>query len=70
MSAAGTEIQSQAHAHTLAAAAAKAAPPVVVSGATIAGVGVNEIVLWLTAVYLVIQIAHLAWKWCKEAREK
>lgn len=70
MSAAGTELQSQAHEHTLAAAAAKAAPPVVVSGATIAGVSVNEIVLWLTAVYLCIQIAHLAWRWCKEARDK
>lgn len=62
------EFTKAAHDHTLGATAAKVAPPVMVSGATIAGVPMADIVLWLTAFYLVIQIVYLAWKWQKEYR--
>lgn len=60
----------EARDHALAAAAAKAAPPVGVSGAMIAGVPMADIVLWLTAAYLVLQIGYLGWKWYGEARQK
>lgn len=59
-------IEGAAREHAVAAAAAKAAPPVAVSGAMIAGVPMSEIVLWLTALYLVVQICYLSWKWFKE----
>lgn len=55
--------------HALGAAAAKAAPPVAVSGAMIAGVQMADIVLWLTMIYLVVQIGYLGWKWIREWRE-
>lgn len=42
---------------------AKAAPPVTVAGATVAGVEVNELILWATLVYLVLQIAFLLYRW-------
>jgi hypothetical protein len=43
---------------TAAAIAAKAAPPVGVSLATVAGYQVSELVLWATLVYTVLMIAH------------
>ncbi len=47
----------------IAAEAAKATPPVTVAGATLAGVTVNELILWATLVYLVLQIAFLLYRW-------
>lgn len=40
------------------AIAAKAAPPVSVSIASIAGVQVSEILLWATLIYTVLMIGH------------
>jgi len=47
----------------IAAEAAKAAPPVTVAGATVAGVQVNDLILWATLVYIVLQIAFLLYRW-------
>lgn len=47
----------------IAAEAAKATPPVTVAGATLAGVTVNELILWATLLYLVLQIAFLLYRW-------
>lgn len=47
----------------IAAEAAKAAPPVTVAGATLAGVTVHDLILWATLVYLVLQIAFLLYRW-------
>ncbi len=47
----------------IAAEAAKATPPVTVAGATLAGVTVNELILWATLIYLVLQIAFLLYRW-------
>jgi hypothetical protein len=47
----------------IAAEAVKAAPPITVAGATVAGVPVNELILWATLVYLVLQIAFLVYRW-------
>lgn len=60
----------EARDHAVAAAAAKAAPPTAVSGAMIAGVPMSDIVLWLTAAYLVLQISYLAWKWWTESNQR
>jgi hypothetical protein len=43
--------------------AAKAAPPVTIVGATIAGMQVNDLILWATLVYLVLQIGFLLYRW-------
>lgn len=45
-------------AETAATVAAKITPPATVSLATIAGVQVNEILLWATLVYTVLMIGH------------
>lgn len=45
--------------------AAKAAPPVTVAGATIAGIQINDLILWATLIYLVLQIAFLLYRWHK-----
>ena len=42
---------------------AKAAPPVTVAGATIAGMQVNDMILWATLLYLVLQIGFLLYRW-------
>jgi hypothetical protein len=47
----------------IASEAAKAAPPVTVAGATIAGMQVNDLILWATLVYLVLQIGFLLYRW-------
>ena len=45
------------------AEAAKAAPPVTVAGATVAGVQVNDMILWATLTYIVLQIGFLLYRW-------
>lgn len=45
-------------AETGAALIAKAAPPVSVSIASIAGIQVSEILLWATLVYTILMIGH------------
>lgn len=42
---------------------AKATPPVTVAGATVAGVQVNQMILWATLVYIVLQICFLLYRW-------
>jgi hypothetical protein len=42
---------------------AKAAPPVTVAGATVAGMQVNDMILWATLLYLVLQIGFLLYRW-------
>jgi hypothetical protein len=49
----------------LIAEGAKAAPPVTVVGATVAGVQVNDLILWATLIYLVLQIGFLLYRWHK-----
>jgi hypothetical protein len=49
----------------LTAEAMKAAPPVTVAGATVAGIQVNDLILWATLVYVVLQIAFLLYRWHK-----
>lgn len=41
--------------------AAKASPPIVVTGLAIAGVSLQEWVYVLTIVYLILQIGHFVW---------
>ncbi len=53
------------HAESIATIAAKAAPPITVSLATIGGVQVSEILLWATLIYTLMMIGHKAfaiWK--------
>lgn len=45
--------------HQQAVDVAKAAPPITVTTATIAGYSVNELLLWLTVVYTALQILLL-----------
>jgi hypothetical protein len=47
----------------VAAEAAKATPPITVAGATVAGVQVNDLILWATLIYLVLQIGFLLFRW-------
>lgn len=61
-------IQETTHDHVVAGAAAKAAPPVGVSTAYLAGVPVSDLVLWLTAFYLILQIAYLLWRWHRDRK--
>ncbi|WCA46297.1 pinholin [Caulobacter phage BL198] len=42
-------------------AATKAAPPAIVSGMTMFGLPLNEVVLLLTALYTVLQIGWFIW---------
>jgi hypothetical protein len=42
---------------------AKATPPVTVAGATVAGVQVNDLILWATLVYIILQIGFLLYRW-------
>ncbi|CAM0032120.1 holin [Vibrio phage D530] len=43
----------------------RAAPPVVVTGLSVYGVTLPDIVSGLTIVYLIIQISYVSWKWFK-----
>lgn len=51
---------------TAAAVAAKTAPPVGVSLATVAGYQVSELVLWATLVYTILMIGHKVYQIYKE----
>jgi len=51
------------HRSELTAEALRAAPPVTVAGATIAGVPLNDLILWATLLYLVLQIGFLLYRW-------
>jgi len=48
--------------------AAKVAPPVGVSLATVAGYQVGELVLWATLVYTVLMICHKCYQIYKEVK--
>ena len=50
--------------------AAKAAPPVTVSLATVFGVPVNELLLWATLIYTVLMIAHKLYTIVHDVAEK
>ena len=43
--------------------ALKAAPPLTVTGATLLGVPVSDLVMWATLIYLGLQIGFLLYKW-------
>jgi hypothetical protein len=50
--------------------AAKAAPPVMVYVYSwLHDLTINSVVGYLTAGYLILQAAHLLWKWRREARK-
>lgn len=51
--------------HEVSSEIARAAPPTAVIGASVAGVPLNDIILWATLVYLVLQIVFLARRWWK-----
>jgi hypothetical protein len=53
---------------TVSAAAAKVAPPVSVSIATLMGYQVSEIVLWGTLIYTVLLIGQKIWHIYKELK--
>ncbi len=59
---------SQQTAETGAAIVAKAAPPAGVSLATVAGIQVNEILLWVTLIYTVLMIGHKLYQIYKEIK--
>lgn len=53
--------------HEIATEAAKAAPPVTVTGwAWLAGVPVDKLLGWATLVYVVLQASYLLWRWVRE----
>ena len=53
-----------------AAIVAKAAPPITVSIASIAGISVSEIVLWATLVYTMLMIGHKIFQIYKDVTSK
>lgn len=53
--------------HDVTAEAVKAAPPLAVSGAVLGGMHVNELIAWATLIYIVAQIAFLAFRWWRIA---
>lgn len=57
---------SQHTSETGAALATKAAPPISVSLATVAGYQVSEILLWATLLYTVLMIGHKLYQIYKE----
>ena len=46
-------------------ASVRATPPVVVTGLSVYGVTLPDVVSGLTIVYLVVQISYVSWKWYK-----
>lgn len=54
---------------TAVSAGAKVAPPIAVAGAVAGGANLDRLVVILTVVYLVGQIAYLAWRWVREWRQ-
>lgn len=55
---------------TAAAVAAKVAPPVGVSLATVAGFQVSELVLWATLIYTVLMIGHKVYQIYQDVTKK
>lgn len=51
------------------ALATKAAPPVTISLATVAGYQVSELVLWATLIYTTLMIGHKIYSIYKDIRE-
>lgn len=49
---------------------AKAAPPLSVSLATVAGISVNEILLWATLIYTMLMIGHKIYAIYKDVTER
>lgn len=49
---------------------AYSAPPVVATGAVLAGLTLNEWVATATIAYIVLQAAYLGWKWYQEYKAK
>lgn len=60
---------SQHSAETISTIAAKSAPPVTASLATLAGYQVSEILIWATLIYTLLMIGHKIWQIIKELRE-
>lgn len=46
--------------------AVKAAPPVTVAGANLAGIPLPELVQWATLIYVLVMAGHQLWKWYRE----
>jgi len=59
-----------AHEETTAAAASKAALPVGVSVATIFGVQVSDVLVWMTLIYTLLLIIHKVWVMYKDFKKK
>ena len=57
-------------AETGVALATKAAPPVTVSLATVAGYQVSELVLWATLIYTTLMIGHKVYQIYQDVAEK
>jgi hypothetical protein len=55
---------------TAAAVATKAALPVGVSLATIFGMQVSDLLMWMTLIYTVLLIVHKVWLMFKDFRKK
>lgn len=53
-----------------AAIAAKLAPPASVSLATVMGIPVSEILMWVTLVYTVVMLGHKLYQIYQEVRSK
>ena len=60
----------QQTAETMSGMAAKAAAPVTVSIATVAGYQVSELLLWATLIYTVLMIAHKLYSIYKDVMGK
>lgn len=48
--------------------AAKAAPPLAVVGANLAGVSITDWVQYATLIYVVMMSVHFVWKWYREIK--
>lgn len=55
-------------AETVGGLATKAAPPVSVSVASVAGVPLSDLVLWATLIYTSLMIGHTIWKFVRDVR--
>ena len=56
------------HGETAVAAAAKLSPAWGITGATLMGVHVQDLVLWATLIYTLLMIAERLYKWVKAWR--
>jgi hypothetical protein len=54
----------------IATSAAKASPPVTVTGMTILGVPLPDIAVLLTIVYTVLMAAHIGWKFYWDVKDR